>query len=75
MKIIDPDTHTMTPRVQMRLGAILATVFLFAGIDTVTRPMTTWDRMAAYSAFTGVLCMTWLALCGYRRRSKSGSSK
>ena len=75
MKIIDPNTHTMTPRTQMWLGSILALVFLFTGILTVTHPMTAGDRMAAYSAFSFILLMAWLAWRGYRRQSKTGSSK
>jgi hypothetical protein len=75
MKIIDPNTQAMTPRAQMWIGVIVSVVLLFEGIRTVTRPMTTSDQMAAYSAFTGVVCMAWLAWCGYRRQSKTESSK
>jgi hypothetical protein len=65
----------ITPQAEIWIGVIVALVSLFTGILTVTHPMTTWDQMAAYSAFSNVLFMAWLAWCGFQRLPKTGSSR
>lgn len=75
MKIIDPNTYTMTPQAQMWFGVSIVLLSSVVGILTVTHPMVTLDRIQAFIAFSGVPLWAWVAWHGYRRQSKADSSK
>jgi hypothetical protein len=73
MKILDPDTQTITPQAQMWLGVIGSLTALLGGILVVTEPMATLDQLTAFSMFSSVLFVAWTARRGYQRLSKTGN--
>ena len=75
MKIIDPDTQTLTPQGQMWIGVTGSLAFLLGGILAVTKPMATLDQIRSYLAFSSVPFMAWVGWRGYRRQSLSSAPK
>jgi hypothetical protein len=65
MKIIDPNTHTMTLQSQVWAGLILALLPLFSGILIVTHPTATPEGIRAFSVSSYVPVIAWIGWHGY----------
>jgi hypothetical protein len=63
-----------TPQAQMWFGIIVILLSLFTGIRAVTHPMAAVDWIVAYTSFSNVPLMAWVAWRGYQRLPKSEES-